>query len=104
MRNKNKLWAHEQIHQDSNNFVCTVCGKTFGYKSLLRTHYHRTHAPVTEVFECDICSKVFKEKGNLNAHKRYHSDETPYPCTFCDKNFKMSNDLKKHINRVHLKY
>ena len=34
-------------------------------------------------FKCDVCGKMWKTKGELNAHKITHSDARPYICEIC---------------------
>lgn len=34
-------------------------------------------------FKCDICGKMWKTRGELNAHKITHSDARPYICEIC---------------------
>lgn len=34
-------------------------------------------------FKCDVCGKMWKTRGELNAHKITHSDARPYICEIC---------------------
>lgn len=51
---------------------------------------------------CDLCGKTFSRLGNLNSHRKLHSDERPFVCTFagCAASFKEKSHLTKH-NRIH---
>ena len=40
--------------------------------------------------------KVFSQFGNLNIHKRIHSEQEPFQCSLCPKTFKSSGELTRH--------
>ena len=40
---------------------------------------------------------AFKTKGQLNAHKKRHSNFRPYKCNFCNATFNRKTRLKVHI-------
>ena len=46
----------------------------------------------TGIYRCDVvnCGKTFSKKFNLKAHKRVHTNEQPFKCSFpqCNKTFK----------------
>jgi stress-induced morphogen len=45
---------------------------------------------------CDICGKNFRHSSNLIMHKRLHSGDRPYECKVCSKKFAGSESLKRH--------
>ena len=48
---------------------------------------------VVKHFPCDICTKAFKLKGDLNRHTRIHTGEKPYKCDICKMTFSQSNEF-----------
>lgn len=47
---------------------------------------------------CKFCSKTFSKNSNLNIHMRAEHDKQRYECPICQKLFKSSYALKKHVN------
>ncbi|CCE62411.1 hypothetical protein TPHA_0C02580 [Tetrapisispora phaffii CBS 4417] len=49
-------------------------------------------------FKCNKCEKKFKRSEHLKRHIRsVHSTERPYHCQFCEKNFSRSDNLSQHL-------
>ncbi|GBM97409.1 hypothetical protein AVEN_260342-1 [Araneus ventricosus] len=65
--------AEVQWHLDVGRFVCQRCGKGFGRKDLLVSHY-RTHTG-EKPFDCDKCGKRFGQSSDLAKHRRTHTGE-----------------------------
>ncbi|GBN01390.1 hypothetical protein AVEN_110443-1 [Araneus ventricosus] len=55
-------------------------------------------------FVCTICNKSFKYKSNLTRHlKTIHQDESfaGFTCIFCERKFKRKHDLQRHMVNIH---
>jgi len=50
---------------------------------------------------CEICTKIFKNKGNLWHHKNLVHDNTRHECIECNEIYKNIRYLKKHQQRYH---
>ena len=92
-------------------YPCTVCGIKFRFQNHLQRHLpshsktesqysHETYSG-TELYECKICNKQYKQKGGLKKHSYIHSDET-FTCDVCGKTFVNPSNLKGHM-KVHTK-
>jgi len=49
-------------------------------------------------FQCDGCSKSFKQEMSLLIHKRTHTNERPYSCKVCGGRFTAKKYLTKHMS------
>ncbi|KAK7082087.1 hypothetical protein SK128_007406, partial [Halocaridina rubra] len=58
-----------------------------------------------DVYECHICPKFFRGKGELKYHLISHSKEKNFNCHICPKAFKHKSALKRHLvqNHIHTK-
>ena len=45
-----------------------------------------------------LCSKIFKNKAGLRAHKSAVCAEKNYACDVCDKKFKTKDQLNTHVS------
>ncbi|KAK3997924.1 hypothetical protein QBC44DRAFT_376363 [Cladorrhinum sp. PSN332] len=54
----------------------------------------KTHNPAR--YQCDLCSKMFTGRHNLNSHLRSHAGERPFACKFCQRAFVRNSDKKRH--------
>jgi hypothetical protein len=47
-------------------------------------------------FQCNICSKRFTRKENLEGHLRCHNSEKPFQCPKCNRIFGHASELSRH--------
>ena len=103
----------------ANPKECKVCELIFAsVKNLTKHLKSKTHKDkvLQPQFHCDTCNADFKNKKQLNKHKRSNKrhmelsslcpviDKT-YFCDLCNKSFKNSRQLNKHkrTNKTHKK-
>lgn len=54
-------------------------------------------------FQCNLCSKSFKNKANLWEHNRLHKGNLPFPCKDCGTAFSRTKSLETHRKKYHSK-
>ncbi|XP_061469473.1 uncharacterized protein LOC133378875 [Rhineura floridana] len=96
---KASLIPHERTHAGGKTYICSECGKSFGWRTNLIKH-KRIHTG-EKPYKCSNCGKSFNAKSTLIKHERSHTGEKPYGCTECGKAFGEKGILVKHL-RIHL--
>lgn len=82
------LRSEKQINNTANAVT------RIGNKGLLATDPHT----------CCFCKKVISSRHGLKKHiERFHRKITKFSCDLCPKFYFVKNELKIHMNRVHLK-
>ncbi|KAK7792740.1 hypothetical protein R5R35_007059 [Gryllus longicercus] len=81
-------------------FVCEYCGRSFRTRKTLKEHHIALHSD-DRPYKCDKCDKNYGSLSSLDIHKATHSSETPYLCDLCGKTFKHVSNLRSH-KRSHL--
>lgn len=98
---KQKLYSHyDRTHKRK---ICEQCGKSFTKAQSLAEHITKHLNP--EPYLCDICGVRLRSKDQVETHMmKKHLPLTCF-CSQCDppKPFAKDFQLKKHIQRVHLK-
>jgi len=78
------------------NFACYECGQSFALAVELKLH-KLSHAGSKGQIKCDICQEEFKQRSAMDQHKRtVHTEDRPYQCPVCPKNYAKSAELKLH--------
>ena len=81
-----------------HSFGCSVCSKTFPYRSSLAEHMRR-HTD-RRPHQCDVCGKAFKRTCDLSIHARFHDAVKRFECRDCGRRFRWKNGLDRH-QRTH---
>lgn len=96
--------------QNSQAFICELCGKTFRRSDSLKTHRMFVHLAdggalaakfkmqlQEKNYVCDTCGRRFAFRCLLRDHLNIHSGVKPYPCSECERAFAQRASLKQHI-------
>ena len=83
-----------KVPQEKAVITCDICSRNFKWKSQLDYHMRR-HAPEKE-FKCTFCNKGLSQMSSLKRHLRVHSGEKPYGCEECGKRFLEKAKLVLH--------
>lgn len=97
--NAGDLADHQKTHENENRpFICTECSRCYANKNQLNVHIMRVHRKdEASMHECELCSKTFMAAWELRVHERSHSDEKIASCPLCERSYKSTNDIKKHM-------
>ena len=97
---KNNLENHMWQHKNQRNkpFKCQLCTKAYLRKSQLDAHM-RAHRGI-KPFVCNECGLQFSNKSNWQRHVAEHTGERKYACPHCNKRFSRSYYLTDHM-KVH---
>jgi len=84
-------------------FVCTYCGKRYRTRTGWRAHEAYVHTKQLD-FLCDEagCNKAFFAENELVVHKRKHSGELPFTCSYCGNRYISAHSLAQHEKAAHL--
>ncbi|XP_051979319.1 hypermethylated in cancer 2 protein-like [Xyrauchen texanus] len=79
-------------------FPCNICGKMFTQRGTMTRHM-RSHLGL-KPFACEECGMRFTRQYRLTEHMRVHSGEKPYECKVCGGKFTQQRNLLSHM-RMH---
>ena len=90
------LKLHLNTHQKIKSFRCKSSGCTKSYFSKVEVTKHaETHTKI--LWTCELCLYINKDKRNLKAHIRVHSNLKPYMCKACLELFRYDTQLLQHL-------
>ena len=99
-----------KVASRGNIFGCKYCEEGFARKSDLRQHFLVCEKKPDKgekemlgptIFSCEHCGKDFHRNYDFKRHQLSHTDEKPFACSKCAKNFKEKSSLYKHVKRMH---
>lgn len=78
---------------------CLICRcDRCSYKTYLPFQMNKHKSFHDRFKKCDFCSEDFGNPKILEAHiNKFHKNEKPHQCTFCDSRFYSSIKLNKHL-------
>jgi stress-induced morphogen len=88
----------ELIENGIKLYQCEICSRTFKERSKLKSH-RQIHTDIRNI-SCPLCDKKFKTQACLRSHKRVHNPVFIY-CAHCNKRYTQKAELAKHIKFVH---
>lgn len=88
-------------------YRCDLCQQIFLVKALLNAHLKKEHDVDVQEEEaaekkarqscvCSVCGKRINESA-LSRHMQLHSEQKPYQCDMCGKQFRIKWSLREHI-------
>ncbi|EAT46670.1 AAEL002153-PA, partial [Aedes aegypti] len=92
--------THISYHEEPQ-LPCEVCGKLMRNKRSMWKHMKSHQTPENREHVCEVCNKRFAVAYTLRVHKRIHTNEKPFPCGNCGKQFQYNCLLKNHLERCH---
>lgn len=53
-------------------------------------------------FKCELCPRISLSRADLQKHVQVvHENQRNHPCTFCDKRFSTSSNMRRHVDARH---
>lgn len=86
-------------HQTERNYECAICLKTFKQRGDLRAHVRRHQ--IVEPYKCDKCDFETLNEEGLNTHAKIHDKNHDYCCHICNRMFNRGNNLSRHLKDLH---
>ena len=104
---KHYLKAHiDEAHKKLNKFECEYCNASFSQKVHLQDHLdriHDFHKNPTNNFSCSQCETSFENMQHREDHiNTVHLKIKPYKCIHCEMSFSQMFRKKQHVNNNHL--
>ena len=93
--NNSALSCHRKMHSGGKYYLCRLCDQGFDQIHVLRSHASCHADPVTGMYACPWCHKVFDMYGAARRHARAFHSQT-YTCADCGKTFPRPDKLKLH--------
>ena len=94
---KAKLEKHfKDVHEGHKEFICLECSYKSNDKGHFNRHTNIVHSNNSSLEKCELCPKVFAEKGQLKQHMNVHYKRNEFPCTNCAKKYFTQQQLTQH--------
>ncbi|XP_022106203.1 zinc finger protein Xfin-like [Acanthaster planci] len=86
--------------QGGVGFPCDDCDFVGASSSGLWYHRRKVHEP-NKMATCPHCDYTAVSSRDVQKHLRKHTNERPFDCKYCERNFTQKNHLFNHIITIH---
>ncbi|XP_037712379.1 zinc finger protein 2 isoform X2 [Drosophila subpulchrella] len=117
-KHEEQLLQHAQQNQhfssQNGEYLCLAashisrpCYMSFRTISAMITHFQDSHMSLViserhvYKYRCKQCSLAFKTQEKLTTHMLYHTMRDATKCSLCQRNFRSTQALQKHMEQAH---
>lgn len=101
-RNKFTMHQHyEMVHINQPRYQCDLCSRKFKYKDNIENHMKRAHK--NGEYYCCLCTQKYQTIKEIIDHQRIHTGIRQWKCMHCDHITTRLFNLTKHIEAIHEK-
>ncbi|XP_076668300.1 uncharacterized protein LOC143368940 isoform X1 [Andrena cerasifolii] len=94
---RSSLSVHMRVHNGDRPYECQVCSKAFSTKWNLQLHKWTHAARSSKPFKCNQCSAAFYRHSDYTAHMNSHRNVRPYTCNYCGAQFIRKYNCLRHV-------